>query len=352
MLKMVFGSRALGLGGSFVGVADDVYYMDANPGAGEANSIFKLSLLHQEWVYDANYEAVRISRGIGRHFYVGGGFTFLYLPFEYFDSSGDQVGARSLISQSLGMLNMGYTFRNGTMSIGVNLKYYISRIPDSLLQARYESDYESQSYSAYAADVGYFARTNWFKSYIGPEPSFMFGLAVKNVGYSRTYEKLPTEIQAGLSYRVIWNLLITGQLNVPLYEPLYGALGAEFDIRKKIFLQAGARISVNPMFSVGFGYKFRDMELNASYTPRLAFPNIFSVSVNFFFGETKKRRRDEKISSLLVEALEQFQNGHYEDAVVLVDAVLELDHRNSMALSLKESIEKQMHVEKTNEKQY
>ena len=172
------------------------------------NRILKISLLHQEWLYDANYEAVRISRGLGKHLYMGVGFTFLYLPFTYYDMNGEQAGASSLISQSLGVFNMGYSFRKGTMSVGINLKYYSSGVPDELLQARYASDFESQRYRALSVDVGYFARTNWLKNYIGPEPSFMFGLALRNVGYSDTYEKLPTEVQAGLSYRVIWNLLI------------------------------------------------------------------------------------------------------------------------------------------------
>ncbi len=345
MLKMVYGSRALGLGGAFVGVADDVYYIDANPGAGEASRILKLSLLHQEWLYDANYEAIRVSRGLGKHLYIGAGFTFLYLPFTYYDITGEQVGDSSLISQSLGVLNMGYSFRGGSLSIGANLKMYYSSIPDDLLEARYGSDYTSQKYLAFASDVGIFARTNWLKNYIGPEPSFMFGLALKNVGYSDTYDKLPTEVQAGVSYRLLWSLLLAGQVSVPLYEPVYGAVGAEFDIRKKIFLQAGVRISQNPMLSVGFGYKLRDVELNASYTPRIAFPNIFSVSVNFFFGETKQRRREEQITSLLIEALELFQEGDFENALASTDKVLELDPTNKMALSLKESIEESMRLE-------
>ena len=345
MLKMVYGSRALGLGGAFVGVADDVYYIDANPGAGEASRILKLSLLHQEWLYDANYEAIRVSRGLGKQFYIGAGFTFLYLPFTYYDITGEQVGDSSLISQSLVVLNMGYSFRGGSLSIGANLKMYYSSIPDDLLEARYGSDYTSQKYLAFASDVGIFTRTNWLKNYIGPEPSFMFGLALKNVGYSDTYDKLPTEVQAGVSYRLLWSLLLAGQVSVPLYEPVYGAVGAEFDIRKKIFLQAGVRISQNPMLSVGFGYKLRDVELNASYTPRIAFPNIFSVSVNFFFGETKQRRREEQITSLLIEALELFQEGDFENALASTDKVLELDPTNKMALSLKESIEESMRLE-------
>ncbi|MCK4925356.1 MAG: UPF0164 family protein, partial [Spirochaetes bacterium] len=312
---------------------------------GEASRILKLSLLHQEWLYDANYEAIRVSRGLGKQFYIGAGFTFLYLPFTYYDITGEQVGDSSLISQSLVVLNMGYSFRGGSLSIGANLKMYYSSIPDDLLEARYGSDYTSQKYLAFASDVGIFTRTNWLKNYIGPEPSFMFGLALKNVGYSDTYDKLPTEVQAGVSYRLLWSLLLAGQVSVPLYEPVYGAVGAEFDIRKKIFLQAGVRISQNPMLSVGFGYKLRDVELNASYTPRIAFPNIFSVSVNFFFGETKQRRREEQITSLLIEALELFQEGDFENALASTDKVLELDPKNKMALSLKKSIEESMRLE-------
>ena len=73
--------------------------------------------------------------------------------------------------------------------------------------------------------------------------------------------------------------------------------------------------------------------------------NIFSVSVNFFFGETKQRRREEQITSLLIEALELFQEGDFENALASTDKVLELDPKNKMALSLKKSIEESMRLE-------
>jgi hypothetical protein len=276
---------------------------------------------------------------------MGGGFTFLYLPFTYYDENGEAAGGSSLISQSLGVLNAGCSLRGGLISTGMNLKLYYSSIPNDLLQARYGNGYASQDYLAFAADFGFLARTHWLKSYIGPEPSLMLGAAVKNIGYSASYQKLPTEIQAGLSYRLFWRLLLAGQVSVPLYEPVYGSVGAEFDIRKKVFLQAGVRISENPMLAVGFGYRFRDIELNVSYTPRIAFPNIFSVSINFFFGETKQRRREEQISALLIEALEHFNNGDYENALALTTEVLELDPKNGVALTLKESIEESIRLD-------
>ena len=173
----------------------------------------------------------------------------------------------------------------------------------------------------------------------------MFGLTLKNLGYSSAIDTLPTEIQAGISYRLFWHLLLSAQFNYPLYEPLYGAAGLEFDIAKKLFLQAGVRISQNPMLAVGLGYKFRDIELNASYTPRIDFPNVFSVSLNFFFGETKSRRLNERITSLLIKALEQFEDASYDEALQSANSVLELDPGNKIALSLKDTIEK---IEKIN----
>lgn len=85
--------------------------------------------------------------------------------------------------------------------------------------------------------------------------------------------------------------------------------------------------------------------MSASYTPRVAFPNIFSVSLNFFFGETKQRRREERITSLLIEALDYFHAGEFESALLSAEQVLELDPKNEIALSLKDSIEESMRIE-------
>jgi hypothetical protein len=345
MLKMTYGSRALALGGAFVGVADDVYYMDANPGGGEATPVFKLSLLHQEWIDEVNYEALRIGRGLGKHLYWGLGFTYLYLPFTYYNDYGAPVGNSVNISQALGMLNLGYQCRKIPLSFGTNFKLLYNNVPSEILQARYGSDYENQNYLLYAADFGIFARTNLLKSYIGPEPSLMLGLTLKNLGYCPAIQTLPTELQIGLSYRLLWHLLLTAQFTYPLYEPLYGAAGLEFDIAKKLFLQAGFRFSENPMLALGLGYKFRDLELNVSYTPRLEFRNLFSVSLNFFFGETKTRRRNERITSLLIQALDQLKEGRYEEAHDTADRVLEIDPRNELALSLQDTITSLKNVE-------
>jgi len=69
------------------------------------------------------------------------------------------------------------------------------------------------------------------------------------------------------------------------------------------------------------------------------------VSLNFFFGETKTRRRNERITSLLIEALEHLEQGNYDEADRAADQVLELDPKNDLALSLKDTIESIKKVE-------
>ena len=98
------------------------------------------------------------------------------------------------------------------------------------------------------------------------------------------------------------------------------------------------------MFSFGFGYKFRDMRLNASYTPTLAFYDVFSISFTYAFGEYKKYMLTQQVEEKLMKALELYRNEQYEESLVVVDEVLELDPKNKRAISLRNTIEIQIEI--------
>jgi hypothetical protein len=350
MLKMVFGSRALSLGGAFVAVSDDVYYIDSNPAGGNTRKIYQISLLHQEWIEDANYEAIRISRGFAERFFVGIGFTYFYLPFTYYNFYGEKTGNNSTISQALGVLNFGYSLKKHDISFGTNFKVFYNHIPDELLRAAYGNDYEDQDYLVYASDIGFMVRTDLLKRYIGPEPSLTFGGTVKNLGYSEAIDKLPVEFHAGISYRPFRSLLLSTEFVYPLYEPIYGAAGMEFDILKRFFLQGGIQIKESPMFAAGIGFKRKDVELNVSYTPSLVFKNMISISLNFFFGETEENIREKKVEAYLIVALEFFKESRYEEALEQVNKVLDIDPKNRRASALKDAIEEKITLKKNTEK--
>jgi hypothetical protein len=201
----------------------------------------------------------------------------------------------------MGMINAGYDFKKLNIAVGANVKVFYNYVPEAL--------YEGQSYILFAGDIGIISRTNILKTFLGPEPSLTIGMAVKNIGYSEFMEKLPTELHFGLSYRVIRNLLITGETVVPLYEPISGSVGLEFDIAKTFFLQGGIQIVENPMVGVGFGYR-----------------------------RTKSREVVKEVERLMVEALQYFKNNDNEKSLANIEKILELDPRNRRARSLKKII--------------
>jgi hypothetical protein len=336
MLKMIFGARALSLAGAYVSVADDAEYMDINPAGGAYDEIFRIAVLHQEWITDVNYESLRLSKGFGDRLQTGLGFTYLYLPFTHYDETGNAVGGSSHLSQSLGLLSVGYRLPTVGLSFGLNGKLFYNQVPEDL--------YADQSYTVWACDIGVMQRTNVLKTFFGPEPSLSFGLTLRNLGYSSSVEQLPTLIQVGTSYRIRRNLLIAADLVYPFYESLYGSVGAEFSIKEKLFISGGVQIKENPMFSLGFGYRYRDMRLNVSYTPTLAFYNMFSISFSYSFGEYRKYMLTQQIEEKFMEALELYRNEQYEEALVAVDEVLKLDPKNKRAESLRHTIEIQIEI--------
>jgi len=345
MLKMTVGSRALGLGGAFVGVSDDAYYMDSNPAGGDPRKITSLSILHQEWIQDVNYEALRFSRGFQDRFFGGLGFTYLYLPFTYYDLYGNEGGSAS-ISQALGVLNFGFLMQRVNLAVGSNLKFMYNNVPSSLLEARYGSSYENQNYLIWALDFGAIARTGLLKAYVGPEPSLSMGASLKNIGFSRAFDKLPIELHTGASYRLTRHLLFSGEFALPLFEPVYGAVGAEYDLKKTLFIEGGVQLKANPIFAIGVSYRKNDLEVSVSYTPSIAFYNMVSVSVSAALGKTKADTRAQKIEEMLLSALEHFQKREYEEALSALDKVLELDRGNERAESLKKIIMEEMELEK------
>jgi hypothetical protein len=330
MLKMVYGARALAMGGAFVGLADDLYYMDSNPARGDVSDNIKVSILHQEWIADVNYEAIRLAKGFREQVFVGLGFTYLYLPFTHYDIFGESIGNSHILSQSLGTLNFGYTFKKFDVSVGTNLKFYYNHIPEEL--------YPGQSYFLFAFDLGIIARINLLKRYVSNEPSLTFGLALKNFGSSNEVERLPTEVHVGASYRLFQSLLLSTEFALPVFEPVYGALGAEFNFNEMFFIEGGMQIKNNPMFALGLGYKRNNIRLDVSYTPSIAFYNVIGVSLTYSFGEMRSQRNKLDVEKNLLNAADRFENGKYDEALKIVERVLELYPENSKAVYIKEEI--------------
>jgi hypothetical protein len=328
ILKMNFGSRLISMGGAFVGLADDPFYMDSNPAGGQRDT-FRFSLLHQEWIEDVNHENFRFTAGFD-HFFMGIGYTFLYMPFTRYDSAGAQAG-NFTITEGFGTFNAGLILNH--LSIGTNLKLCHYNVPGGL--------YLDQNDYLFTADFGALLRTNILKTYIGPEPSLVVGASIKNAGVpflnSMTgsgFDKPPTEIHVGSSFRTKY-FLLSDEAVFPLYEPFYWCVGLEANLNRFLFLSAGLQYKEdNPMLGLGAGVRLTDLYLYASYTPRLEFRNMFTVSMSWRVGETRQMQQSVLIKKLFKTAYKLYEQKEYDEAEKVLGKVLEMDPKDEMALSL------------------
>jgi tetratricopeptide (TPR) repeat protein len=178
----------------------------------------------------------------------------------------------------------------------------------------------------------------------------VFGLAVKNLGYSSMIEKLPIEIHAGASYRILENLLVSAEVAVSIFEELYGSIGVEYDFSKTFFLDGGVQIKESPMFAVGLGYRSKEMRINISYTPSIEFYNMISASFSYYFGETKYEERSREIEELYKKAFEYYRDSKYREALDTVEKVLEKDPGHREAVQLRKVILAKLKVEEARKK--
>jgi hypothetical protein len=325
LLKMNYGSRLISMGGAFVGLADDPFYMDANPAGGQRDTL-RVSILHQQWIEDVNHENIRFTVGFDRIF-LGLGYTFLHAPFTHYDSFGEASGDYTL-TEGFATANIGMIL--GRLSLGINAKFFHYHVPEDL--------YLDQDDYGLAADFGVLWRTNLLKTFIGPEPSFVLGASVKNVGFPELtgsdFKNFPTEVHVGSSYRLKF-LLVSNEVVLPLYEPWYWCVGMEVNVGRVVFLNAGLQYKEeNPMLGLGFGLRLRDLYLYTSYTPRVEFRNMFTVSMSYRLGETRKIKERRLAGKLFKTAYKLYEQGKYGEAEKVLNTILDMDRRNEAAIEL------------------
>ncbi len=337
LLRMSTGATTLAVGGGGIAFINEPNYMNSNPAGGDEKPIFKLSIVHQEWIYDVNYESIYLSRGFKNRYFLGLGITYLYLPFIYYDYYGNK-GQKYRISQILGIINGGLLLKKVPVTLGINLKTFYNYIPENL--------YPDQNYFLFAMDFGAISKLNILKFFVGEEPSFTFGFGIKNIGYGEFIKKLPTEFSAGIGYRPIKKILILSQFNIPLYEPYNGSIGIEYSLRQDIFIRGGIHIKQNPMFGVGLGIRRKDVNINISYNPTPAFYNMLSLSIDLNIGRTKIEKKQQAMKDLLIKALKEFKENKLVEALETINDLLEIDPENEIALAIKETIQKQMELNK------
>lgn len=292
-LKYGIGSRAVALGNTFVGLADDMTALYWNPAGLAMLTDSELSVTHNE-----SFENIR-------HDFAGYAFPFrkgtlavaaygLYTPKDIERRSGliendpyEPVTSVEGLFQAYDVAaHVSYArYFSKELSLGASLKYIQQTI---------------DTYNAYAGavDIG--------SLYQFRNLPLSLGLALTNIGtpvkfINKSYD-LPLSVKLGSAYK--FNKLFTAVLD--LHQPndnyLFVSAGTEFKPAELLSLRAGYRYRINGLelgdlhgFSAGIGFNFRiqDILLKVDYAfvPYSVLGDSQRLTLSMVFGRIKETPR-------------------------------------------------------------
>lgn len=246
-LKMLPGTRELGVAGTLTGALDYSYSFHANPAATGFLREWQWSATYTKWIsdlYNASFlYGKRVNTLWSRQTRFALGINYLGIP--EFDSSNETAAPASgnnlLVTASMGQ---PLTMVSPHISIGANVKYFNSKL----------AQFEAQSF---IFDYGLLFRTERL-SLMKPGTGlldyaiFSAGLAITNSGNSIQYisegTPLPKTLRAGIA------------LNLGAHNGLQLNLGTDYrQVRDEDgFVTFGSEVSWNQFISMRMGYSLEE----------------------------------------------------------------------------------------------
>ncbi|MGE5399331.1 MAG: PorV/PorQ family protein [Ignavibacteriales bacterium] len=289
-LKIGAGARALGMGGAYAAVSDDIYSTYWNP-AGIANSqgSGQASFNHAQWLADIRYDyaagSVNID-GMGTFFLT---LTSMGVPeekvrtFEYPEGDGRYWDASAIA------IGFGYARKlTDRFSIGFQAKYIKETIWNS-------------SANGFALDVGTY--------YITPFNDMVIGASISNFGSKMQLEGRDIQFNydpdgsPNTGANNVPSLYEMGQYDLPLsfkiglsmdaiktrYFRVKAAIDASHPNDNNEYVNAGVEVAYDETFFVRGGYKslfLNDSEQSYTFGAGLNYELSpgFKVSVNYAYG--------------------------------------------------------------------
>lgn len=293
-LRISPSARAVGMGETFVAVADDVNASFWNP-AGIANlESMDLSLMHMFYWDSSIYEYVALNYPLTDKLKVGT--HIIYLNYGSMDKttetpSGAYGGASETFTPyDLAVAGSAAYSLSDDLQIGLNIKYAMQSI-------------DTDTISAIAADVGALYKLeeliNVITSSLGLGnlvDNLMAGISVSNIGTKVKEDSLPMTLRAGLSMR--FSLLQDKDLlgAVGVYLPfesskIAGNVGVEYWYDNMFAVRLGYKIGYDVgNFTAGIGFKsilegMFGYQIDYSYAPSSNLGDTHRISVTLKLSE-------------------------------------------------------------------
>lgn len=269
-LKIGVGARPTALGGAYTAVSDDANSMYWNPAGLARFNGTQLSLMHNRWIQDINYEFVGIAFGDSGTAGFAFGLTFLWMGDinvttfnDRLGTSGDTFTARDLSF----VFSYGHQI-NDYVSAGATLKRIRSTLDDITANAT-------------AVDFGLLASL--------PIEGVTLGANVQNLGnrlkFVQDSDRLPFVYKFGAAYSYRKKALLAVDLSKPIDNRYRVNVGGEVVLMNALALRGGYN-SANDLdngFTGGAGVRIRSISIDYAFVPFGVLGNTHRVSAMFQF---------------------------------------------------------------------
>lgn len=284
-LKLDTGPRAIGMGGSFAGLADDVNAIQYDPAGLAYLTDKEITLMHAVWFEDIFYDYLAVAWPLSGN--LGSlGFSALYVNDGIFqettlDSAGNPVVGGTFTGDSLeGALTYSRQIIP-SIAVGLNLKFISETIASSTA-------------STVAVDLS----SMWHS----PIKGLNAGMDIQNLGPSFGFSQafpLPVNFRLGVGYKPTENTAVDCDYDQPIETVGFLSLGGEYGYRDFMFLRLGysfqGAVDYNQTFTdfgpavasglaMGIGFKFyKNYSVDYSYSNYgfLGTPSRISLAAKF-----------------------------------------------------------------------
>lgn len=269
-LKIPTSARALGMGETFVAVADDGFSLNWNP-AGLGNvSRPELDFTHASYLLETMYGYAAYVRPLGKLGSVAVGGILLDsdgIPKTTEDSSGSLAvtGGDFYVRDTAVLLGWGKSF-NGTFAMGATFKLINQKIDDD-------------SSRGYAGDYGLM---------YAPARFVQLGASVQNTGPDIDGDNLPTVLRLGCTGRFGKSWIVPVEVDKARNEDPELGIGTEVWIADLFALRAGYRTGVDVEGAKGLraggSIRIKSLRLDYGYADYGEFEAMHQFSVVMNLG--------------------------------------------------------------------
>ena len=260
-LKIGIGARAIGMGESFVALADDADAIYWNPGGLGQIKKKEISMMYNQWFEGIKQGYVGYVHPLGNIGTFGGAVSYLIvgdMDRTEIDSDGDDVSTSQTFGASDMFVTLSYGRKIKMLDVGVSLKYITEKIED-------------ESATAFAVDLGFL--------YATPVPKLNVGLSVQNLGTKIKFisesDLLPLNFKLGASYKMLEKdaLALALDVNIPNEGNVNVHAGAEYLLFDMIALRAGYKtttiegLGALSGLSAGCGFAFKGYGIDYAWVP-------------------------------------------------------------------------------------